>query len=465
MNDFLEFVFSLLQDSIGIAVIAVCFCSILLLLIYFIHRKKSKGEKPFPWLKAVLTLAFVGYITIVLFVTLLRYGGYGYSSTNFHLFRAWREAWNNYSFKNWLNVLLNIAMFVPFGCLLPLLSSHFKKWYVLLLTGAGASLFIEVMQYVTGRGLFDVDDLFTNTIGAALGYYIVMALQCLFQKENKKKCFPYLIYPTVFFIIIMGIFVKYEIQEYGNLPEAPIITADTKDIAWKLECELSEINPTVPIYSIEPFDKNSCDIFGAEFAQTMNISFPDIYYYDNSTIFANHSTGDFLTINYFDRSYDYSVGDTDLMLEDTEIDEKMLKELLQPYPISIPDSAKFSFEGNGIHTLTVEMEQNGNSLVDGTITCRVKEGNLLAKINNHLVTYTLYKEEPIISETDAYTQMCQGKFYGSDELEYYNPKTILTKSCSLEYRIDTKGFYQPVYAFEILVDEENTSKIIIPAMK
>ena len=60
--------------------------------------------------------------------------------------------------------LLNIALFVPLGFLLPLLSKPFRKWYAALGAGFGVSLLIELSQFFTGRGMCDVDDLFTNTL-------------------------------------------------------------------------------------------------------------------------------------------------------------------------------------------------------------------------------------------------------------------------------------------------------------
>ncbi|WP_322922437.1 VanZ family protein [Paenibacillus campi] len=68
----------------------------------------------------------------------------------------------------WINVLGNIAVFVPFGLFIPLVRS------VRLLPFAGGfALFIlllEILQFITRRGTFDVDDIMLNTIGACLGY-------------------------------------------------------------------------------------------------------------------------------------------------------------------------------------------------------------------------------------------------------------------------------------------------------
>lgn len=465
MHDFLQMVLNLLREGIGFAVVVVGLSVILLLVIFFLYKVKTKEDKKFPWRKAITILLLVGYIAVLIYATLLRMGGVGFRDANFHLFRAWREAWNNYSLQNWLNVLLNVALFVPLGFLLPYIKSCFQKWYVMLITGFSTSLCIEIVQYFTGRGLFDVDDLFTNTVGAMLGYCMIQFIMYLTKKDNRKKSIPYAIYMITFTTMIIGIFVKYELQEYGNLPEAPTMTADVKGIEWNLECELDMEEKLVPTYSIVPYSKEDCDAFGAEFAQKMSISFTDTYYYDNSTIFANHSTGDFLYVYFFDHSYEYNVGDVDIMLDDIEVDEVTMRKLLEPYDITIPETAEFAYEGNGCHTFYVSMEEVGDSLIDGTISCRVKKGNLLEQLNNKLATYTLYSDVEIISEEAAYKQLCSGKFYGSDGIEYYKPDIITVLSCRLEYRIDTKGFYQPVYIFEIDMQGEDIREIVIPAMK
>ncbi|MEW4369514.1 VanZ family protein [Paenibacillus kandeliae] len=68
----------------------------------------------------------------------------------------------------WINLLGNIAVFVPFGLLIPLV------WRVRMLHFAGVfALFIlllESVQLMTRRGAFDVDDIFLNTLGACVGY-------------------------------------------------------------------------------------------------------------------------------------------------------------------------------------------------------------------------------------------------------------------------------------------------------
>ena len=70
------------------------------------------------------------------------------------------------------NSILNIALFVPLGCFLPILWSRFRKPIPVVIFGFGLSLFIELLQMLTFRAT-DVNDLITNVLGTAFGYFMV----------------------------------------------------------------------------------------------------------------------------------------------------------------------------------------------------------------------------------------------------------------------------------------------------
>ena len=65
---------------------------------------------------------------------------------------------------------LNILLFVPFGYLLPLLWKRADRWWKVVLCGFLLSLLIELTQLVTHLGMFDLDDLMNNSLGAFLGW-------------------------------------------------------------------------------------------------------------------------------------------------------------------------------------------------------------------------------------------------------------------------------------------------------
>jgi glycopeptide antibiotics resistance protein len=67
-----------------------------------------------------------------------------------------------------INIFGNIAVFIPFGILLPLC---FKKpFIIILLVFLAGVLCVETLQLVFRRGTFDVDDIILNTVGFLLGW-------------------------------------------------------------------------------------------------------------------------------------------------------------------------------------------------------------------------------------------------------------------------------------------------------
>ncbi|MGE7945541.1 VanZ family protein [Lysinibacillus sp. NPDC093688] len=71
---------------------------------------------------------------------------------------------------SWLYDFGNIAAFIPFGILLPLLNQFdYKKfigWFMIVILG------LETIQSLVHLGTFDVNDIISNTIGATIGYVV-----------------------------------------------------------------------------------------------------------------------------------------------------------------------------------------------------------------------------------------------------------------------------------------------------
>ena len=74
-------------------------------------------------------------------------------------FRAHRVWWGP-----WLNLIGNIALFIPVG-----LVAYRESILRATLIGLGASLGIEVAQFVMAAGYSDLDDVVFNTAGALIG--------------------------------------------------------------------------------------------------------------------------------------------------------------------------------------------------------------------------------------------------------------------------------------------------------
>jgi vanZ family protein len=68
------------------------------------------------------------------------------------------------------NILGNIAIFIPFGLLLPIVQKDKSK--KIILYGLITSALIEIIQYVFALGSSDIDDLMLNTLGTVIGYLL-----------------------------------------------------------------------------------------------------------------------------------------------------------------------------------------------------------------------------------------------------------------------------------------------------
>ena len=81
---------------------------------------------------------------------------------------------------------LNILLFVPIGCLVGLVARKYRVIYAVLV-GLFVSESIECIQLIWKRGVFDVDDLMNNTIGAMIGGLIAVAVINGTQRHKDTK--------------------------------------------------------------------------------------------------------------------------------------------------------------------------------------------------------------------------------------------------------------------------------------
>lgn len=121
-------------------------------------------------------LALLGYIVTLLYVTVL--SRQSILETRLQLIPFFE--FNRFKGVGFVD---NMILFVPAGALFllsvcPLLPRGLVFGFLL-------SLGIESIQYVTRRGVADIDDLIANTLGAALG-----AIFCLGVQQLNRLLFP-----------------------------------------------------------------------------------------------------------------------------------------------------------------------------------------------------------------------------------------------------------------------------------
>ena len=102
-------------------------------------------------------------VFLILYITLLRRApGYN-ENIRLHL-KLWPNA------GVWAGNLLNLILYVPFGWTSQRWKPNRKK---IVIVAFVLSVCCEILQYATGRGMADVNDILFNTLGAAAGVWLV----------------------------------------------------------------------------------------------------------------------------------------------------------------------------------------------------------------------------------------------------------------------------------------------------
>jgi len=107
---------------------------------------------------------------------------------NLELFKEIRRFIRYYKVLGWRSTILNLGGnvigFMPMGFMLPMLIRRAKHWYLTVLMCFTFSLLVETVQLIWRVGIFDVDDMFLNTLGGLLGYLVYRILAGMRKDKN-----------------------------------------------------------------------------------------------------------------------------------------------------------------------------------------------------------------------------------------------------------------------------------------
>lgn len=166
MNAFVEFTersipFGVLLPSLG-------FLCVLLMLLHFANIPSR--------MKWTLGALLGEYVFLVLWSTVVR--RIGRDSFGLKLLPYWNldELLSLKDPLDFVEIGLNLVLFVPIGLLLAGIFSRWKVWKIALI-GCGMSVSIEILQLVLRCGLCETNDVIHNTIGCIVGAWIVRCVQ------------------------------------------------------------------------------------------------------------------------------------------------------------------------------------------------------------------------------------------------------------------------------------------------
>ncbi len=126
------------------------------------------------------------YVVFIIYMTLLYRAG-GDPEGQFELFWSYKEFFSDRSMR--IELFQNIWLFVPLGALL--YYSIQKRW--VLLMPLLFSIAIEAIQYFTGRGLFEFDDMISNGLGGCYGFWfgkLASEIRNRVRSHEKSKSLP-----------------------------------------------------------------------------------------------------------------------------------------------------------------------------------------------------------------------------------------------------------------------------------
>lgn len=171
----------------------------------FLLSKYLKNRKP---IKIYLYFLFLLYLLTLIQLTLFdsNYGRVGINLFNWNKedMQIYLDSINLIPFKTIIeyiarqdrvaiiNLLGNLIAFVPMGLFLPLLFKKQNKLKIFILTNVLIILAIEILQFLSLSGSFDIDDLILNLAGALIIYALYKTkkinkvINKLILKEEKE---------------------------------------------------------------------------------------------------------------------------------------------------------------------------------------------------------------------------------------------------------------------------------------
>ncbi|MGL4336071.1 MAG: VanZ family protein, partial [Turicibacter sp.] len=419
------------------------------------YKKIFKGQKQLSKKKIMGVSILCCYLFVVFGATLGTRGNFYTGVVSFYPFRSYKEAWNNFSVMEWRNIILNIMMFIPLGFLLPILFKSFKTGWKTYLAGFLLTLVIECLQLVSGRGIFEVGDTINNTVGCMIGYGFVMFFIYV-VKDRDHWPLKHLIVLQIPFVITLiffvSIFTMYNKQELGNLYIAPTYQSDVSNVEISSMLTLSQDSQKAFVYkALVGTESDTLSVANQLFNQFGTVvDETTIDRYDETVVYRSLDGNYSVWVDY--------LGLTTWFLDYTQSDRNGIagytlnevESILKPYNIDLPKGVEFFDEGNGNYKIVADFLKDDDQYIDGTLRFTLTEDGIVDDFNNDLIAYDPYKEFPIISEKKGYERLLSGKI--NERYLGENIETISVENIRLGYLLDTKGFYQPVYVFETLVD-------------
>ena len=152
--------------------------AVVFLLIMILYNRKKYGRVSFIIKSSLMII----YVVVVGHLTLFSRESGIVDRVDLTFFSLLEES-SDYT----IQLIENVLLFLPAGILCPWMWKQIRNWKRSFLLGFAGSLLIETLQMLTGRGLFQLDDLITNAAGMMAGYGIYQIAKKLWKRVYKSR--------------------------------------------------------------------------------------------------------------------------------------------------------------------------------------------------------------------------------------------------------------------------------------
>lgn len=444
---------------------------------YLIYKKVFHGEKILNKMQAACAVLLCFWLILVLGLTSLSRGANYTGELNVDFFSGYINAWNNWSIIELQLIIFNMLMFAPLGFLLPLLWKRAEKVWVTLAVSLGLTTLIEVIQLLTGTGIFELDDLFHNLLGSLFGYFCIMAILMPIREKTIRfaPVAKVLLIPCVISFALGAVFFIYDRQPYGNMSILPAVKQDMSRVQITTEFELTDKEISVSVYkNIYTEDKTYIQNVQSWLAELENITFSGTARREdeNYVYTGKDADGNAFQMNFFFRSghWNYTTYQESAacLTEETAQQYRNRYETWMKENELLPDNAVFSVQNNNTlrwdaapeHAFSAE----DKAFQNGSVMIQFDENGTVIDLFYQISWNEYVATKDIISPNEAYTQVENGNF--KQYVPFQQGDMLYIEKGELTYVYDTKGFYQPVYQFSGYINStENPWVCQIPALK
>lgn len=452
------------------------FVIIILMIGYFVYRKFYQERYPIGLSKFVIITLLICWFIVVLGITTLSRGANFTGNINLSLFTSYVNAWNKWSLTEFQLIIFNMLMFVPLGVLLPLIHHKNKSFRRVLVISIIVTSCIEIFQLISGKGIFELDDLLHNTIGSLAGYFFMMVF-ILWAEQRKLKFVPIvkaISIPLVFIAFFGAANVVYNEQEFGNLPFKPAQKQNMEQIDLQLQTKLSNKSLDACVYyNKDVKDEKKGKLITKSLVKQFNLKPQGGMRIDgeNRVFMFQDDEGSAYYLTYYMSDGTWSLSADNINEDPLKVDIEQQKQLLENWLKNedlFPNNATYQQQDE--RTIRWDLAETENL----QSTCEdFSKGMVIITLSNQQapdwIMYVISDNEmvekkQIISQQQAYEELVNGEFSLYEPLQKADTLTI--KDVRLTYTYDTKGYYQPVYEFSSIVnDSDSEIKVLIPAIQ